>query len=108
MSGLPALHAGVATTTHTTYPPLLVAKIYDLVFFDDDETEWDDPFVLCEVKAYRRLGPLQGTEVPRFYGYFAAALPGQDGLRHSPRESSGQGPARHCSPRCYRESMRQA
>ena len=73
------------TTTHTTYPPLLVAKIYDPVFFDDDETEWDDPFFLrdlaisCEVEAYRRLGPLQGTGVPRFYGFFAAALPGQHG-----------------------------
>ncbi|KAI0003707.1 hypothetical protein BJV74DRAFT_481281 [Russula compacta] len=78
-------HAGATTTTmtHTTYPPLLVAKIYDPVFFDDDETEWYDPFVLrdlsvaCEVETYRRLGPLQGTEAPRFYGYFAAALPAQ-------------------------------
>jgi len=55
------------------------------VFFDDDETEWDDPFYLrdltisCEVEAYRRLGPLQGTKVPRFYGYFAAAVPAQQG-----------------------------
>jgi hypothetical protein len=71
--------------THTTYPPQLVAKIYDPVFFDDDETMWDDPFVLrdltisCEVEAYRRLGPLQGTEVPRFHGYFAAAVPAQQG-----------------------------
>ena len=79
-------HAGATTSmTRTTYPPLLVAKIYDPVFFDDDETQWDDPFVLrdltisCEVEAYRRLGPLQGTEVPRFYGYFAAALPAQHG-----------------------------
>lgn len=52
------------TTACTTYPPLLVAKIYDPVFFDDEDTEWDDPFVLrdlsvsCEVEAYRRLGPL--------------------------------------------------
>ena len=79
-------HAGaMTTTTRTTYPPLLVAKIYDPVFFDDDETQWNDPFILrdlsvsCEVEAYRRLGPLQGTEVPRFYGYFAAALPAQHG-----------------------------
>jgi hypothetical protein len=80
-------HAGATTTTttRTTYPLQLVAKIYDPVFFDDDETKWADPFVLrdlsvsCEVEAYRRLEPLQGTEVPRFYGYFAAALPAQDG-----------------------------
>ncbi len=77
-------HVG-AMTTHTTYPPSLVAKIYDPVFFDDDETQWDDPFYLrdltipCEVEAYRRLGPLQGTKVPRFYGYFAAAVPAQQG-----------------------------
>ena len=69
----------------TTYPPQLVAKIYDPVFFDDDETQWVDPFALrdltisCEVEAYRRLGPLQGTQVPRFYGYFAAAVPAQEG-----------------------------
>src|SRR6266849_4514139 len=74
---------GATTTTHATYPPQLVAKIYDPVFFDDDETQCDDPFVLgdlsisCEVVSYRRLGPLKGTKVPRFYGYFAAALPGQ-------------------------------
>ena len=77
--------AMTTTTTRTTYPPLLVAKIFDPVFFDDDETQWDDPFVLhdlsvsCEVEAYRRLGSLQGTKVPRFYGYFAAALPAQHG-----------------------------
>ena len=61
-----------------------MAKIYDPVFFEDEETWYDDPFVLrdftlsCEVEAYRRLEPLQGTEVPRFYGYFTAALPSQD------------------------------
>ena len=80
-------HAAAMTTTITTtaYPPRLVAKIYDPVFFDDDETQWADPFVLrdlsvsCEVEAYQRLGPLQGTKVPWFYGYFAAALPAQHG-----------------------------
>jgi hypothetical protein len=77
--------AGATTTIHTTYPPQLVAKIFDPVFFDDDETEWDDPFILrdlavsSEAEAYRRLGPLQGTKVPRFYGYFAAEVPGQRG-----------------------------
>ena len=77
--------AGATTTIHTTYPPQLVAKIFDPVFFNDDETMWDDPFILrdlaisSEVEAYRRLGPLQGTKVPRFYGYFAAAVPGQQG-----------------------------
>jgi hypothetical protein len=73
-------HAGA-----TAYPPELVAKICDPVFFHDDETQWFDPFALrdltisCEVEAYRRLGPLQGTKVPRFYGYFAAAVPAQQG-----------------------------
>ncbi len=60
-------HVG-ATATTTTYPPQLVAKIYDPVFFDDEETQYDDPFVLrdfcvsCEVEAYRRIGPLQRNE----------------------------------------------
>ena len=77
--------AGATTTLHATYPQELVAKIYDPVFFDDDETMWSDPFILsdhtisCEVEAYRRLEPLQGTEVPRFYGHFVAAVPGQQG-----------------------------
>ncbi|KAJ3552798.1 hypothetical protein NP233_g12790 [Leucocoprinus birnbaumii] len=67
----------------TTYPSHLVAKIYDPVFFDDYETQWHDPFYLrdlsvsCEVEAYRRLEALQGTQVPRFYGYFTAMLPAQ-------------------------------
>ncbi|KAG5642488.1 hypothetical protein DXG03_002738, partial [Asterophora parasitica] len=75
--------ARIHSSSTNIYPPQLVAKIYDPVFFDDDETQWDDPFVLrdltisCEVESYRRLAPLQGTEVPRFYGYFAAALPAQ-------------------------------
>src|SRR5258708_33299368 len=73
-------------TTHTTSPPQLVAKIYDPVFFDNDKTEWDDPFVLRdlavsrEVEAYQRLKPLQGTKVPRFYGYFAAAVAARTGV----------------------------
>ena len=77
-------HLGATTTTTgTTYPPQLVAKIYDPAFFDDEESQSFDPFVLrdfgvsCEVEAYRRLGPLQGTKVPQFYGYFTAALPEQ-------------------------------
>ncbi len=63
-------------------------RIYDPVFFDDDETQWNDPFVVrdfsvssAEVEAYRRLGPLQGTEV-QYRGsavIFAAAIPAQHG-----------------------------
>jgi hypothetical protein len=74
-------HVGATTTT---YPPQLVAKIYDPVFVDDNKTKGDDPFfwrggiVSDEVEAYRRLGPVQGTKVPRFYGHFVAALPAQD------------------------------
>ncbi|KAJ3566405.1 hypothetical protein NP233_g7029 [Leucocoprinus birnbaumii] len=73
------VHAGA-----TIYPSHLVAKIYDPVFFDDDETRYDDPFHLrdlcisCEVESYRRLEPLYGTQVPQFYGYFAAMVPDQD------------------------------
>ena len=78
-------HAESTPTESTVYPPLLVAKIYDPVFFDDDEAQWFDPFALrdlgvsSEVEAYERLTPLQGTKVPRFYGHFMAALPSQDG-----------------------------
>ncbi|KAJ3574263.1 hypothetical protein NP233_g1881 [Leucocoprinus birnbaumii] len=74
------VHAGATITC----PSHLVAKIYDPVFFDDDETRYDDPFyrrdhsISSEVEAYRRLVPLQGTKVPRFYGHFAAMVPDQD------------------------------
>ena len=74
----------VTTTTDATYPPQLVAKIFDPVFFDDEETRWTDPFAIrdhsiaAEVESYRRLASLQGTKVPRFYGFFAAVLPGQN------------------------------
>ena len=72
------------TTSPTTYPPLLIAKIFDPVFFDDDEAEWSDPFALrdlsvsYEVETYERLKSFQGTKVPRFYGHFIAPLPSQD------------------------------
>jgi hypothetical protein len=72
------------TADLTTYPPLLIAKIFDPVFFDDDEAEWYDPFALCdigvssEVETYERLISLQGTKVPRFYGHFVAPLPSGD------------------------------
>ena len=79
-----ALTSVAATMTEAKYPPLLVAKIFDPVFFDDEETLWTDPFAIrdhslaAEVESYRRLAPLQGTKVPRFYGFFAAVLPGQN------------------------------
>jgi hypothetical protein len=73
------------TVDLTTYPPLLIAKIFDPVFFDDDEAMWFDPFALrdigvsSEVETYKRLISLQGTKVPRFYGHFLAPLPSEDG-----------------------------
>jgi len=73
------------TTTHTTYPLQLVAKIYNPMFFDNDKTQWNHPFFLwdlsvpSEMEEYQQLGPLQEMVVPRFYGYFAAALPAQHG-----------------------------
>ena len=72
-----------AGLTETTYPPQLVAKIFDPVFFGD--AEYADPFILrdlsvsCEVEAYQRLECLQGKRVPRFYGHFVAPLPFQGG-----------------------------
>lgn len=71
------------TSTATTYPTLLTAKIFDPIFIDSGDAEYADPFSLRdlsvsrEVDAYRRLEPLQGTRVPRFYGHFIAPLPSQ-------------------------------
>jgi hypothetical protein len=73
-----------ANADPTTYPRLLVAKIFDPVFFDDDEAMWYDPFALrdigvsSEVETYKRLISLQGTKVPRFYGHFLASLSSED------------------------------
>ena len=73
-----------AGSTEATYPPQLVAKIFDPVFFDYDAL-YAHPFILrdlsvsCEVEAYQRLKYLQGKRVPRFYGHFVAPLPSQDG-----------------------------
>ncbi|KAJ3566406.1 hypothetical protein NP233_g7032 [Leucocoprinus birnbaumii] len=84
MSRVPHVWTARVLAGATTYPSHLVAKIYDPVFSDDEEAGHDDPFHLrdlcisCEVESYRRLEPLYGTQVPRFYGYFAAMVPDQD------------------------------
>ncbi|KAK0450284.1 uncharacterized protein EV420DRAFT_1646522 [Desarmillaria tabescens] len=71
------------SSPNTRYPPTIVAKIYDPVYFDSGEAEFFDPFALRdltvsrETEAYRRLRHLQGTKIPRFYGHFVAPLPTQ-------------------------------
>ena len=90
MSRIP--HVWTAHVQHTSplpggppspYPPLLVAKIFDATFVDEEISDYTDPFALrdksvsCEVEAYRIIESLQGTVVPRFYGHFIAPLPSQ-------------------------------
>lgn len=80
MSRVP--HVWTAHVQHTSslpggppspYPPLLVAKIFDPTFVDKEISDYTNTFVLrdksvsCEVEAYRRLEPFQGTVMPRFY-----------------------------------------
>ncbi|KIM58282.1 hypothetical protein SCLCIDRAFT_1218811, partial [Scleroderma citrinum Foug A] len=49
-----------ARSTEATYPPQLVAKVFDPVFFDSYDAEYANPFILhnlsvsCEVEAYQR------------------------------------------------------
>ncbi|XP_006454958.1 hypothetical protein AGABI2DRAFT_114728 [Agaricus bisporus var. bisporus H97] len=70
-------------TAETVYPPMLVAKIFDPVFLDEDEAYYSDAFlardrsVYSEVKAYEKLKHLQGTLLAQFYGLFTATLPAQ-------------------------------
>ncbi len=58
----------VWTATHASQP--VIAKIFDPLYFIDPY-EGTDPFPLVdlsvsrEAEAYRRLAPLQGTQVPR-------------------------------------------
>ncbi|KAK0200004.1 hypothetical protein DFS33DRAFT_212271 [Desarmillaria ectypa] len=72
-----------ASSSNIRYPSIMVAKIYDPVYFDSEEAEYIDPFALLdltvsrETEAYRRLGSLQGVKVPHFYGHFIAPLPAQ-------------------------------
>lgn len=67
----------------TKYPPLLVAKIFDPLFFGGKGADAFDAFLVrdinlyTEVKAYEDLKHFQGTVIPQFYGLFVAALPAQ-------------------------------
>lgn len=71
------------TSLKSTYPPLVVVKIYDPTFLEDGEAYYADPFAMRnsfvshEVEAYHRLKCLQGTALPHFYGHFLASLPHQ-------------------------------
>lgn len=64
-------------------PSLLVAKIFDPVFFDSGEAYVYDPFLLrdlsvfYEMESYNRLEDLQGSEVPQYYGHFITPIPSQ-------------------------------
>ncbi|KAK7465297.1 hypothetical protein VKT23_005276 [Stygiomarasmius scandens] len=64
----------------SSFPEIVVAKIFDPVYYDDDDLVWLDPFsrsdlsIWNEVNSYRRLASLQGKNVPRFYGHFVASL----------------------------------
>ncbi|KAK0477152.1 hypothetical protein EDD18DRAFT_1337990 [Armillaria luteobubalina] len=70
----------VWTATMDAQP--VIAKIFDPLYFIDPY-EGTDPFPLvdlsvsCEAEAYRRLAPLQGTQVPRCLGLFVSPLPSQ-------------------------------
>ncbi|KAK0452888.1 uncharacterized protein EV420DRAFT_1337034, partial [Desarmillaria tabescens] len=61
----------------------MVAKIYDPVYFDSEEAEYFDPFILLdlyvsrETHAYQHLKSLYSIKVPHFYGHFIAPLPAQ-------------------------------
>ncbi len=67
----------VWTATHASQP--VIAKIFDPLYFIDPY-EGTDPFPLVdlsvsrEAEAYRRLAPLQGTQVPRCLGLFVSPL----------------------------------
>ncbi|KAK0448193.1 hypothetical protein EV421DRAFT_1786246 [Armillaria borealis] len=71
----------VWTATHASQQPV-IAKIFDPLYFIDPY-EGTDPFPLLdlsvsrEAEAYRRLAPLQGTQVPRCLGLFISPLPSQ-------------------------------
>ncbi|KAK7465295.1 hypothetical protein VKT23_005274 [Stygiomarasmius scandens] len=61
-------------------PEIVVAKIFDPVYYDNDDLVWLDPFsesdlsIWNEVNSYRRLSSMQGMNIPRFYGHFVASL----------------------------------
>ncbi|KAF7785178.1 hypothetical protein Agabi119p4_1343 [Agaricus bisporus var. burnettii] len=81
--GKPSVNGETTRTTETEYPPLLVAKIFDPVFFDGEDADLFDAFLVrdisvsSEVKSYEKLKHLQGTVLAQFYGLFVATLPTQ-------------------------------
>ncbi|PLN84089.1 hypothetical protein BDW42DRAFT_183850 [Aspergillus taichungensis] len=58
----------------------LVAKVYDPLYFDDDDGYIDvfacvDEHYTHEVHAYHVLAEFQGNSIPRFYGSFSLDIP---------------------------------
>ncbi|KAK0452886.1 uncharacterized protein EV420DRAFT_1765981 [Desarmillaria tabescens] len=74
-------HVHNSSPNATVYPSIMIAKIYDPVYFG--EAQYFDPFsfldffVSRETQAYQRLKWLYGTKVPHFYGNFVAPLHAQ-------------------------------
>ena len=60
--------SSLARSTEATYPPQLIAKIFDPVFFNSYDAEYADPFILgdlsvsCEVEVYSILSASRETE----------------------------------------------
>jgi hypothetical protein len=58
---------------------MLVAKIYDPLYFDDDEGHLNpflcvDKYYTHEANAYMALSELQGEGIPRYYGSYSLSL----------------------------------
>ncbi|GKZ38370.1 hypothetical protein AbraIFM66950_010527 [Aspergillus brasiliensis] len=70
-------------STSQSLPPdgtELVAKIYDPLYFDDDEGYLNpfrcmDQYYTHEANAYKALGEFQGRGIPRYYGSYSLDLP---------------------------------
>ncbi|KAI1839566.1 hypothetical protein JX266_014222 [Neoarthrinium moseri] len=64
----------------STLSSQLVAKFYDPLFYNFEESQ-PDPFANCdaafahETSAYHHLQPLQGAIVPRFFGSYSVDIP---------------------------------
>ena len=109
-----------------TFPPIpdednVVAKFYDPLYFDHDQSD-GDPFKSLnsgysfEAEAYSKMSDLQGNAIPRYYGSYTTSfpVPVEDGKEQQRRHvrliliEFIQGVSmQHVNPRDYTQQQRQ-
>ncbi|OOF93269.1 hypothetical protein ASPCADRAFT_132976 [Aspergillus carbonarius ITEM 5010] len=94
----------------------LVAKIYDPLYFDDDEGYLNpflcmDKYYTHEANAYNTLGECQGCGIPKYYGSYSVDLPMESTRKRTVRmiliEHIRGTTMADANPACFSQSARQ-